>query len=442
MSDPPDDRRSPTAAGPPDPPLRVVASDQGRELFAHWFGALVMAGMFGTVAVGILVDEIRTEPFIEWLLLAVAALAPVLLVGAVIETFRWLRFRRVVLELDPAPGSLDGEVGGRIQLPLRSLRADQCSVTLSCIRVRKDSDSSFETVVWSAERTPWMSFAGRGMEVSFAFAPPPDLPPSNPSGGVVWAVRLVGDVPGLDLDLDLSFPVEVTRGPTPRLSTVELLPAADPGSSHGRRGRIGPGIRLERTAGALVFRYGMRRSMAMGIAFSVFGAVFLGSGVFIFRTVAGEVDGLFTAVFLAFGGLFLLVFGLLGLGLVLIGLHLVCTTRRVEVTPGGLRARWRFLLFGAERAVRLEEVDRIVARVMGQVGQGAKASVRYEIKAHLKAGGAMVLGDGIRGAAHLDRITGLIERETGKTVELERRGPRRTGTARLQAASDGPDRTD
>jgi hypothetical protein len=58
---------------------------------------------------------------------------------------------------------------------------------------------------------------------------------------------------------------------------------------------------------------------------------------------------------------------------------------------------------------------------MGQVGQGAKASVRYEIKAHLVAGGSVVLGDGIRGVAHLDRIVKLIEEETGRTVELERK---------------------
>ena len=57
---------------------------------------------------------------------------------------------------------------------------------------------------------------------------------------------------------------------------------------------------------------------------------------------------------------------------------------------------------------------------MGQSGQGAKASVRYEIQAQLRTGGKVCLGDGIRGPAHLARITQLIERETGRTVEVER----------------------
>src|SRR6056297_1259003 len=124
-------------------PSRIVASDQGRELLAHWFGALVTTGMFGGVAVGILIGEIRTEPALEWLLLGIAALVPLLLIGAIIETVRWARFRGVVLELDPVPGSLGGEVGGRILLPLRSLRADRCSVSLSCIRVREGTESRF-----------------------------------------------------------------------------------------------------------------------------------------------------------------------------------------------------------------------------------------------------------------------------------------------------------
>jgi len=406
-------------------PSRSVASDQGRELVAHWFVALVMNGMFGGVAVGILIGEVRTEPALEWLLLGIAALGPLLLVHAVVATVRWLRFRGVVLELDPVPGSLGGEVGGRILLPLRRLRAEQCSVSLSCIRVREGSDSTFESTVWSVERRPWLAYGRGGMEVAFAFAPPADLPPSSADGSVTWVVRLVADVPGIDLDL--TFPVEVAETPEPLHSSVDLLPASEPTSWGGRDARLGPGIRVDRTGGALVFRYGVRRSLSMGIALGVFGALCLGSGTFIFRTTFRGGYGLFELVFSGMGLLFLLVFGLVGLALSLIALNLIFTTRRIEVTARGFAVRWRFLLLTSGKEISIDEVDRIAARVMGQSGQGARASVRYEIKAHLKTGGSVILGDGSRGPAHLDRIIRLIEAETGTRVEVEHRPPLHAG---------------
>ena len=121
----------------------------------------------------------------------------------------------------------------------------------------------------------------------------------------------------------------------------------------------------------------------------------------------------------------------------LLGGWLLTNTLRVEVTPGSLKVRRRFLGFGRTREVPVPDVSRVEAEVRSQVGQGAKASVGYEIVAHT-SGGRLPLGDGIRGAGLLDQIAGLIEEQTGLTVERTLRSSPSARARRLRDRGASP----
>lgn len=401
--------------------IRSLAKD---ELAAHWIGAVVWNGLFGTIATLILLGRIETTAeFWDWLLIALAGLGPILLARAVVASARVRRFRDVVLEQDPAPASPGGDLGGVANLPVRSTGVGGFRVVVVCVLRDQRGDQTSESIVWSMELRPVVHPTGDGLRLEFATPLPPDVPVSEAPADRYhdWTVQLAGDIPGLDLDL--VFPVRVEASDAPEESRYS---AAEP-DPIPREGRLGPGVRVARSAGALRLAFGARRCLSPALVLLVFGVLCLASGGFIFWTTSdfGSSGGSFGLVFTAFGALFLLVFGGIGALLTLLAVWLVGHTMVLEVRPGRLRTRNRFLLvFRWKRELATADVERIEARVTSRVGTGARARVRYEVRAKTKDGRTTVIADGIRGPLQLSVIARMLERETGLVIEQVARGKR------------------
>lgn len=415
---PPED--TPPTGGSPRP--GVVTARTGEFLAGHWIGAVAWCALFGGVAWGMRTGEVRVPaPAVEWAVLGLAALGPVLLVRAVLATLRALRFRGVTLALDPAEGSLGGELGGHIRVPgvaAHRLRDRELAVQVSCVRRQPDSETVSERIVWTGHATPVASPAANGSVLSFAVPLPADLPPSDGEpDGIRWYVRAAADLPGFDLDA--SFTVPVARHDPARSSSI---PVAEDPADRSREFRE-RGIRVTRDAGAVWIRYGLARSRAMGVAFCVFGAVFAGSAAFI-AAATGLFplawNSAFEVIFGLFGGIFVLAFGAVGGLLGLLGLWLLVHAMEVEVRPDRLRIRRRLLGFvpAGTREVATADLSRVEARVTSQIGQGARASVSYTLTGHTSTG-KVLLGDGIRGPALLARVCGILEREAGLEVSVD-----------------------
>ena len=129
-----------------------------------------------------------------------------------------------------------------------------------------------------------------------------------------------------------------------------------------------------------------------------------------FSTPAGTMMVLFT-------GMFLVVFGGVGLFLVAAGVYTLVNSLEVEIGGGEIVATRRFL-FRMRRRVSVDDVRRIEISVHAQSGQGAKAKVYYRIRAMLEGGGHLPLGDGILGSDMAERIGDLVEAETGIKPEV------------------------
>jgi len=366
--------------------------------------------------------------FLAWALPLFVLTGVALLIVAVRETMRWRRFGGLTLDLDPFPGSVGGHMGGSVDLPLRPSDTFELKTTLACVHVRisksSNSSSRFESVVWSRQVTPEVDRTGTGVRARFTFALPEDVPETeDPSASYhKWTVRVAAKLPGADLDQAFEIPVYRTAEPLLAENAVvgeEVAPDRDDFPSDV--------VRVERAGRGLVLTYPTGREGVMGVMMMIFGAVFGGSGLFMMGSVwemGGGFSTPFGTVLVLFTGMFLSVFGGVGLFLVLAGVYTLINSLEVEIGGREIVAT-RSFLFRKRRTVRVEDVRSIEIGVHSQSGQGAKAKVYYRIRAMLADGGRLPLGDGILGSHMAERIGDLIEEETGIKPEIVIRNKKR-----------------
>lgn len=396
------------------PGSHPIRSDAPDEVKARWTAALVTNGLFGTLAFLILTGRIESTS-VGWdrILLGIAALSLLLLVPAVRETARWARFKGTTLVPDPGEGSLGGDVGGRVRIPGPGLRDASFRVYVVCLAARgqgRRSSQNHESVHWIRAVRPRVDPGANGTLLTFSVPLPSELPPTGPSHR--WAVRVRATLPGADLDL--SFPVRVERHTPPRTSEI---PGTTEVPEEPEEERAGRHITVYNSAGTTVLRYRAGRSAGAGLAFVVFGAVFIASGLFAGRSSWRGLEGLADILFSGVGLLFLSLFGFIGVALVLLGLWQLGNGLRVEASPRRIRVRRSFVIPGRTREWATADIEGIETRISGQQLQGSRSRVTYSLRGVTRAGGRIPLGDGIHGPFRLERVAHRLEEATGIPVQ-------------------------
>ncbi|RMH19108.1 MAG: hypothetical protein D6701_05355 [Gemmatimonadetes bacterium] len=402
-----------------------VRARGGATVAAHWFGAVIWTILAGAAMWGWVTQRADLHPLLLWGIPLFAAVAPLLVFTAVRETLRWRRFRGLELALDPFPGSLGGHVGGSLELPCVRAGDGHFTVTLACVRTevrgRGEDRSRWEKVLWSRDVDPAVESAGLGVRLRFTFELPADLPPSEPESDayVWWTIRVRAALPGADLDQTFEVPV---------LKVDPPLTAAHPALAPPRTGDpfdlpAGP-VTAERHGAGVRLVYPRFRQAVAGVMMTVFGAVFLGGGLLAFGATSQAGGGGFGAIFVAFGLLFLVVFGLVGGLLLLLGLFTLFNRLTVEADRRRV-VTVRSLLFPLRHEVAVADLDHLELRVNGQTGQGARATVSYELRGVPRIGRRhLALGDGIEGSALANAIAELVSEATGLEWRERVRGDR------------------
>ncbi len=334
---------------------------------------------------------------------------------AIKAVVQWRRFGRTVLTLDPFPGSLGGDVGGEIDLPVRNPADGRFDLSLNCVHVTishssKGSNTRHEHVHWRERGEPLAEPFGSGTRLRFRFRVPDDLPQTGePSNNYYqWVVHV--QHPGLGLDRSFEIPVFNTDAPletrrrleyTPDRTTAPEIPAES--------------VRVGREAGGLQLYYPLSRNRGMATVLIVFGALCAGVAWFLTGQVMLEFmgeDGL-GLLFAGMVGFMALVFGAFGGLLLLLGFYELGNTLRVEVDHAGVRTLRRVYGIPFRRKVPLDGLQRLETKITSQTGQGAKAVIRYTLRLHLRGGRKLVVGDGIRGAPVAKQVAGLIRDACG-----------------------------
>ena len=394
-------------------------SAAGRELGVHWVGALIWNVLGIPVGWIALFGEKELGLYLTFLLPAFTLVGFLLLAMAIRETLRWRRFRGIRVELDPRVGSVGGHVGGSLELPVHRVDDIDARVLLVCIRDRlqktSDGSSRKESVEWAEEMLPEVERSGRGMGLRFTFQVPADLPPTAERSDDYhkWVVRVQGDLPGADLDQAFEVPVLLLdpvqyagRAALAEPSRVEAayLPASV--------------VRMKRRGSSLILHYPVGRGGLAGVMLSIFGAVFTGAGVFFFETIREMMDGsVFGVVAVGFTAIFLVTFGGVGLLMMLLGLYSLMNSLVVEIRNGKISTR-RWFLLPVTRSARIEEVERVEMDVSSRVGDGAKAERKVRIRAFLKSGGRLSLGDDIPWGQPAEAPATLMGEELGIPVDF------------------------
>lgn len=403
------------------------------ELLPWWLGAVCFAGILVPLAfVGF--EPVRREGTLAIAAVSLFGLAGLwLLTQAVRATLAWRRFGRIAVVLDPFPGSLGGQAGGTIDVPLPGIAPEAVRVVLSCIEVTVSGHgrnrSRHEAVVWSREQRPEIQPGPRGVRLAFTFDLPTELPETEPPSRHhhYWGVRVIAAVPGLDLDRVIEVPVYRTA--TPLRAMRAAAPREDVGVATDLPATLAPGVVVTREPAGVVVRYGVARARTAGSMLLVFGLIFGGAGVGIGRAGSEllSTNGSFGIVAVPMLLLFVAAFGGVGLLTVTLACWTLGNSLEVRLHDGTATTERRFLGVSCRRrGVAIADVERIELLIDGQVGQGGKAEVSYRMRGVLRGGATLPLGDGIRGTPGAERLAALVEEVTGlaPTIVTRRRRPR------------------
>lgn len=328
------------------------------------------------------------------------------------KTWRnWRFYGPAPLSLDPAPGQIGGDIGGRVTLARRPGDGEWLG-TLKCSKRdsdRSDNRNPFETVLWQEDQVPQLRERGQGAEILFCFEPPEDLPASGVQGKdeVVWRLLIKGGPPSLPLERSYQFPVvegdarsgiTLDEGHVTYHQQQEHLRAITEASEQ---------IDVCQGPRGVVLHSRIGRHLGMKLMVLLFGMAFGGFGLWTGSMAAGK--GLFLYLFAA-------LFILMALPLMIGGLFMLGRSLIVRIQDGKVTTTryWLGVPLWRRRG-KLTHADQLVFHGGLSVdGQGSRRSEDYLALA-VKSGGRKIrIAEGLVGKAsgeafreHLAKLLGL-----------------------------------
>lgn len=399
---------------------RVVS--QGRvALRGAWFFAIFSNAMVLPMAF-VAWDRLRQELVAAVVVSLLVAASLLLLWRAVRMTLEWARFKELVLTLNPFPATAGAPVVATLDLPPVSRATGQFRARLTCRRIQRQGKNTRESAIWQQEVQPQTEWAGRGLRLTLRFTPPAGLPESSePSADYhVWSVDVSGSLPGVDLDRRFDVPM-LSSAPTVAATMAPPM-AATP--SFSEMDLAGTPFRVERTASGARIDYAPARHRRAGLAFLVFGFIFSGATAFLIQQMLNA------SFMIAMLGLMTFVFALASVALVLGGVALLSYALVVIVGAADVVVTRRFIGLPFTRRFARTDIARIDVVVAGSQQKMDRIENWYGVKARLRDGRSIGMGDGIRSAAIADRLV----RATAAACGL---GSAQVGVA-MQARSDTP----
>ncbi len=232
---------------------------------------------------------------LAWVGLLFPAVGLGLLIWAIRQTLNWRRFGTTLLQMDPFPGAIGGDVGGAVELRLAYNPKYRFRVTLTCShahtrRTSKSSETVRETR-WQDEQLAVVQPGLHGTRLRFLFRPPGELPGSSEGGDSwnEWRVQISASLPGTDFERSWEVPVFKDAGPHTARERVEPRPLE--ADSREPLDRV---VSIRETGAGLELYYPYLRHLGLAFGTLVTGGAFVGFA-WLFHTASGA-DG-FSSLF-------------------------------------------------------------------------------------------------------------------------------------------------
>lgn len=333
--------------------------------------------------------------------------------------WRWRRFRGVSLTLDPYPGSVGGQVGGYVSVPVRWQSRMPVDVRLNCVRVSVSGSgknrSRSEKVQWrrrAVART--MPSGSDSTRVEFLVDVDDELPSSDAKKGrshTYWAVRIQLAGAGFDQSFEIPvFDTGISQESRLRLPRGDLTSATKP------VGEVANSVaEVHETGQGFVINLPAGRSGAMGSILAVVGLCLGAVAGFMWSRAYLELAGEHTRYFellvssmIAFG------FSLFAVPLFFGGIFM--RTNRLQLTLEGDRLLVERRAFGKRfrKLINTGDIHGLDKVVTTQAGQGASAKIYYTIKLETRQGQKVSIADGIPGQEDADALLDFL----GSRIEL------------------------
>ena len=351
-------------------------------------------------------QEVAKENYIILLALMFPLIGISSLLLFVYKVFAWRKFGRTELVLDPFPGSIGGDFGGYIDLPMTGNIASsqniEVEMVLNCLRTTTSGSgknrSTRTNVVWQREGLATVSLTADGIRCAFRFAVPENLPETEASSASYnhWLFQIACDLPGIDFKR--SFNVPVIKQQTPQFSALK----ADYARDSSPLMKLPEGVvRITESAQGLQFYYPWHRSLKMAISLFIFGSIFATIGYFI-----GEHDG---------GLIFPVVFGGFGAVMVLSSLYVIGNTLTTRVGRDGIDVVRNVYGFRFKKKVAKGHIVRLERQIASQMQAAGNYSVYYTIVAHDKDGREITIADSLEGS----RLTDYVENKVKAALRFD-----------------------
>jgi hypothetical protein len=373
-----------------------------------WLSLLFGVAFTGISLPGVLVvpDELRSG---NYAILAVL-LFPLVGISAlglfVYSVLAWRKFGKTELVLDPVPGSIGGDFGGTVDIPVPWNPKNTVNITLNCQRVKTTGSgknrSTSTSVIWQREGIATLEPVTNATRCSFRFAIPEGLPESekNSSDYHQWLLQMDCELPGIDFKRNFTVPVFQTD--KPQLSSIK----ADYAKNSSPMEKAPDGIvRIQQTPAGLQFYYPWHRHLWMGILTLIFGGIFAGIGIFI---GINEPEILIPVVFTIVGG-----------GCILLGLYLVGNTLTTTVSIQGINVIRNIYGIRFQRNVKASEITKLDRQIRSQMNAGSRTRVYYSIIAHTRDKRKVTIADTLEGS----RLADFIEQRIREALDQKQSHP-------------------
>lgn len=344
-----------------------------------------------------------------------------LVAWALKETGSWRRFGQTRLVMDPYPGAIGGQVGGKLAVRMPYDAAVRFKVTLSCLYSRITGSGKnrrrSERLVWQREGYAHARPHADGTELEILFDVDHDLPASDfqdKSAYHLWRLMVEAPLPGVDLVRSFEIPVFPTgepAGQVKRLSTGHRLAAED------RARAIEEVLDIHRIPGGVELYFPAFRHPGARLAGIVGGLVFLGIGV-----LTGGTD---------IPKAFRLLFGVVGGAITLACLYNLLVSLRVRIDRSGLEVRRRLLgLPAGGRSVPRHNLRSLALKQSYSSSSGKKHTEYFKVQAITGDGKRIKVGHNLAGhdAANeaLERLSRLTDIPAAEPSSRQARRGRRT----------------
>lgn len=330
-----------------------------------------------------------------------------MLLWAIKQTLAWRRFGELYLMLDPVPGSVGGQVGATLELPLAFNADYHFPVSLSCVNsyvsgTGKDR-SRRERIRWQGQGFAYSEASGTGTRLSFCFDVPEGLPASErlSNNYHFWRLEVRADLPGMDLLRHFTIPVQATA----RQSRYLRQRATDhPLATQLRDMRLESVLHMRQVSGGVELYFSLFRNLGIKLGFLLFGIILGGSGLLI-----AHLDGpvFMSILFAGIGGLVT--------ALCLYGLF---NCLRVRLTREGLWTRRELLGVIIRRQFYPASTIKLLRLHKGYSSQSGSGYVEmFSIVAELHSGKQVTVAESLRGREDARQALEAISLLTGYHAE-------------------------